>query len=418
MRALSVNRHGVSESLCSVPRDRYGSNFVRIARSASPHVMNTMPSSSIPNPAPNRNDAIAVARVLCILGVVYVHAWTGRTGEELARMVGSGQDMLRWTLMEGLGKSAVPLLGMISGYLVAGSRGAQDWRGHMVGKARTILLPMLLWNALAILLVSGAAMAGLIQAPIPSSIGWIVEEMLALTRAPDINVQMPFLRDLFMCMLVAPWLVRWRAGALAMLAIGTAALVVSDFPQPLLLRPIILFFFVTGIITRKTALANRAAGLPLWVALVLFLLLMPLKVALSLPPAPFLTSHPHEMALLDLITRLAAALAFWRVAHAIARSRVRSVMLRIEPYAFFLFCCHLILIWLGGPAIGQLTGPLGAPLYPAFLLIQPLLALGGSILLAKAIARLSPRAARLLSGGRLAQPQPDRDSLTPRRAVA
>lgn len=367
---------------------------------------------------PNRNDAIAVARVLCILGIVYVHAWTGRTGEELARMVGSGQDMLRWTLMEGLGKSAVPLLGMISGYLVAGSRRVQDWRGHVTGKARTILLPMLLWNGIAILLVSGVAMAGLIQAPTPHSIGWVVEEMLALTRAPDINVQMPFLRDLFVCMLVAPWLVRWQTGALAMLAFAIAALVVSGLPQPLLLRPIILFFFVGGIIARKTALADRAAALPFRIAMMPFLLLIPAKVALSLPPAPFLTSHPHEMALLDLITRLAAALAFWRVAHVIARSRLRSGMLRIEHYAFFLFCCHLILIWLGGPAIGQLSGPLGAPLYPAFLLIQPLLALGASILSAKAIARLSPGAARLLSGGRLAQPQPDRDSLTPRRAVA
>ncbi len=368
--------------------------------------------------APTRNDAIAVARVLCILGVVYVHAWTGRTGEELARMVGSGQDMLRWTLMEGLGKSAVPLLGMISGYLVAGSRRAQDWRGHVAGKARTILLPMLLWNAIAILLVSGAATAGWIAAPKPHSFGWVVEEMLALTRAPDINVQMPFLRDLFMCMLVAPWLVPRQAGTLAMLAFAIAALVVSGLPQPLLLRPIILFFFVGGIIARKTALADRAAALPFWIAMMPFLLLMPVKVALSLPPAPLLTSYPHEMALLDLITRLAAALAFWRVANVVAHSPLRTFVLRIEPYAFFLFCCHLILIWLAGPAIGRLSGPLGAPLYPAFLLIQPILALGASILLAKGIVRLSPRAARLLSGGRLAPPQPLHAALKPRRVAA
>ncbi|MFP5434535.1 MAG: acyltransferase, partial [Alphaproteobacteria bacterium] len=30
-----------------------------------------------------RSDAIAIARVICIVGVVYVHAWTGLNGEAL-----------------------------------------------------------------------------------------------------------------------------------------------------------------------------------------------------------------------------------------------------------------------------------------------------------------------------------------------
>ena len=30
-----------------------------------------------------RSAAIAIARVICILGVVYVHAWTGLNGEAL-----------------------------------------------------------------------------------------------------------------------------------------------------------------------------------------------------------------------------------------------------------------------------------------------------------------------------------------------
>lgn len=349
-----------------------------------------------------RNDAIGIARVLCILGVVYVHAWTGRTGEELAQLVGSGQEMLRWTLMEGLGKSAVPLLGMISGYLVAGSRRVLDWRQHVAGKARTILLPMLLWNAIAILCVSGAAAAGWILAPTPHSFGWVVEEMLALTRAPDINVQMPFLRDLFICMIVAPLLVRLPVRGMAVLASAVAVLTIGGWPQPILLRPIILFFFLSGMIARRLSLAERAAALPVLIALLPFAILVPVKVALSLPPAPFPTTHPHAMAALDLVTRIAAALFFWRIANALATSRMRDALLAIEPYAFFLFCCHLILIWLGGPFIGQWTGPVGSPLYPAFLILHPLLVLGASIVVARIILRISPAFARALSGGRLA----------------
>lgn len=352
-------------------------------------------------PAP-RNDAIAIARVICILGVVYVHAWTGRTGEELAHMVGSGQELLRWTLMEGLGKSAVPLLGMISGYLVAGSRATQSWRCFVGGKARTIALPMLLWNGIAILCVSGAAAAGWILAPTPQSVGWVVEELLALTRAPDINVQMPFLRDLFVCMLTAPLLVRFPVRGMVMLAAAVAVLTIGGWPQPLLLRPLILFFFVFGMIARRLSLAERAAALPIAVAVVPFLVLAPIKIALSLPPAVYVTTHAHAMAALDLVTRLAAALFFWRIANALAASRARTLLLGIEPYAFFLFCCHVMLIWIGGPILGRWIGPEGSALYPALLLVQPLLVLGLSVTLAQIVLALSPAAARLLSGGRLA----------------
>lgn len=51
------------------------------------------------NPA-RQSDAISIARVLCILGVVYVHAWTGLSGADLAQLRGTPQESLRWVLME------------------------------------------------------------------------------------------------------------------------------------------------------------------------------------------------------------------------------------------------------------------------------------------------------------------------------
>ena len=80
---------------------------------------------------------------------------------------------------------------------------------------------------------------------------------------------------------------------------------------------------------------------------------------------------------------------------------LREALSRLEPAMFLLFCCHLILIWCAGPAIGALTGPLGAPLYPLFLLTQPLLALGATLLLGAALRKMSPPLAQWLSGGRL-----------------
>src|SRR3546814_16697888 len=109
--------------------------------------------------------AIAVARVLCIFGVVYVHAWTGLDGGRLTLADSSTQGVFRWVLMELLGRSAVPLLGMISGWLVAGSASHRTSGAFIGGKTRPILLPMMLLNLLALLSISGRAYAEFIKAP-------------------------------------------------------------------------------------------------------------------------------------------------------------------------------------------------------------------------------------------------------------
>src|SRR3546814_9585607 len=79
-----------------------------------------------------------------MFGVVYVHAWTGLDGGRLTLADSSTQGVFRWVLMELLGRSAVPLLGMISGWLVAGSASHRTYGAFIGGKTRTILLPMLL----------------------------------------------------------------------------------------------------------------------------------------------------------------------------------------------------------------------------------------------------------------------------------
>lgn len=357
----------------------------------------------MPNPSEaddkRRSDAIAIARVICILGVVYVHGWTGLNGEALHALRGTAQDNLRWGLMEIFGRSAVPLLGLISGWLVAGSRRTADWSSHVRRKARTILLPMLLWNMLAILLVSGAALTLGLSAPVPVSIGWVVQEIGVLTRNPDINVQMPFLRDLFLCMVAAPLLVRAPLWVLALVGLLAASAQVAGLGPPVLMRPSILFFFVGGMMARRGGWAERAVTWPVVPAVAPFGLLIMIQLYAAIAFGDAMPAVPRN--LLDLLVRIAAALAFWRLAWALARSRVRGGLLRIEPFAFFLFCAHLILVWLGGPLLGGLFGRMGAPLYPLYLLLQPVLVLVAVILIATALRRIAPRAAAVLSGGRL-----------------
>ena len=351
-----------------------------------------------------RSAAIAIARVVCILGVVYVHAWTGLNGEALKALHGSGQDNLRWLLMELFGRSAVPLLGLISGWLVAGSMRTRNWGDHVRRKARTIVLPMVLWNIIAILLVSGAAWKLSLTAPQPQSIWWTVNEVLILTRNPDINVQMPFLRDLFLCMVAAPLLVRMPSWSLVTIALVAGGSHIAGYGPPVLMRASILVFFILGILAQRGGWAERIAARPMLVVAIPFMALMGIQLYNVVTVGD--DAWPLAQRALDLVLRIAAAAAFWRLSWALAASPARPMLLRVEPYMFFLFCSHLILIWLFGPMLGGLLGKMGSPFYPFYLILQPVMVLGAVMLIGAGLRRVAPGAATILSGGRLKKVEP------------
>lgn len=346
-----------------------------------------------------RSAAIAIARVICILGVVYVHAWTGMNGEALKALRGSGQDNLRWLLMELFGRSAVPLLGLISGWLVATSQSTRNWGAHVRRKARTILLPMMLWNIIAIILVSGAAWQFGLSAPKPQSGWWTINEIFILTRNPDINVQMPFLRDLFLCMVAAPLLVRLPGWSLALIAAAAAVCHIAGFGPPILMRASILVFFTLGILAQRGGWTEKVANRPILVVALPFILLMAVQFYHAVTVGD--DAWPLGQRTLDLALRVAAAGAFWRLAWALAASPARAVLLRIEPYSFLLFSAHLILIWLAGPVLGVLFGKIGSPFYPFYFILQPLMVLGVVMLIGTGLRWVAPSAAAVLSGGRL-----------------
>lgn len=338
---------------------------------------------------------------MCILGIVYVHAWTGLAGPDLARLNDTPQGMLRWGLMELLGRSAVPLLSIISGWLVMGSVTRRPYGAFIAGKARTILAPMVLWNALAILIVSGAAYAGVLAAPKPDTLWWTIDELFCLATPNDINVQMSFLRDLFICMLAAPAVARLPGWALVAAALAALAWALSGLSIPLVLRPAIPFFFLIGMLARRHDLAERLGAAPIALTMVPYLVLAGAKIWFETVGIEAGLDHPVLLRMLDVLMRFTAAMFFWAIAWRVSASRAAAALLKVEPYAFLMFCSHLIMMWVAGPALGQLSGPLGSPLYPAFLLVQPLLVLGATLLLGRGLLALSPAAALWLSGGRL-----------------
>ena len=354
-----------------------------------------------PPPSLPLSDAIGLSRLICILGIVYVHGWTGLGGDQMAIQAGSPQDVMRWTIVELFGRSAVPLLSIISGWLVAHSVTKRSYRTFVGGKARAILMPMLLWNLIVGALVVGASTLHIIRAPLLGDARWVIDNLFNLTRAGDINVQMAFLRDLFLCMLAAPLLVKLTTRVLAVVGVVAGVWMIGAWTIPLLLRPSILLFFVLGMLIRRHELASRLGAIAWWQAALPFLLIAPVKVLMSIWGHGSSEYHTHLLAAVDLTMRGTAALLVWRAAIGLAQTRPGHHMLKLEAYAFFLFCSHLLFMWFAGPAIGNLTGPMGSRWWPIYFLLQPLLALGFAVALAEAIKALSPAAAKLLSGGRL-----------------
>lgn len=345
--------------------------------------------------------AIGVARLICILGIVYVHGWTGLHGADLAARGETMQGMLRWALIELFGRSAVPLLSLISGWLVVRSARKRHYAPFVAGKLRVIVAPMVAWNMIALVLVTGAASLGWIEAPRPASAMAMLNELFCLAAPAEINVQMAFLRDLFLCMLLAPLLVRMPTMALLAIMAGTICWTIGGWTSVLLLRPAILLFFVGGMLAARFRLAERVGTMPLRAACVPFLLVLPFKLGLSIAGGDIAARDPHLMALVDLTLRFAAAMLVWRVSILLAVKAGGSWMRALEPYVFLLFCSHVLFMWLLGPMIGRFTGPMGSAAWPVYFLVQPLLALGFAMLLGMALAAISPAVARLLSGGRL-----------------
>jgi fucose 4-O-acetylase-like acetyltransferase len=346
-------------------------------------------------------EAIAIARVLCMCGIVYVHAWIGVSAAQLAALDMTPQGLLRWGLVELFGRSAVPLLGIISGWLAVRSARRRHWPDFIKRKARTIFLPMVVWNILAIILVSGAGYLGLIDAPRPTGLWWLVDEIFCLATPDQINVQMSFLRDLFVCMLLAPILVRMASALLAAIAAAAFAWAIAGIDFPLLLRPQILAFFTLGILIKRGGTTHWLATRPIALVALPYALLAAAKIWLETIDTQYAANVPLLLATLDIALRVAAAFFFWCLAWRLASRPLGDAVRRLEPYVFLMFCSHLIMIWFAGPTVGRVTGPLGSPLFPIILLLQPVFVMAAAIALGRVLMLVAPGAARLLSGGRL-----------------
>jgi len=349
---------------------------------------------------------IRVARVTCIFLMMYTHArpypafehWPHQAHNIILHIFYAIPGLM-------LGKASVPLLGAVSGWLFAHTfRG--DWLDNVRKKARSVLLPLLLWNALLLVIFMALpALEPRWKRP-DTLLGWL-DKFVPLIEYPT-NSPLYFLRDLFICMVVAPLLLTWfdakgRAGMAW--ALGLSCLYASAAGEYAgLTRPVILPTFVAGLVLARLGLDVLARSFfqPKLLAVSAAFAVVALCVAVPITGTrliwwPVLGHAP------EVLDRFALAYVLWWGVVALARAPFGRVVAQIEPYIFFVFCTHHIVGIFAWALFGDMFryGPF-SPVYPFYFVALPVLAMLVGIAGYRLMAEFAPRTLGVLTGGRVA----------------
>ncbi|MCB4362558.1 acyltransferase [Hydrogenophaga taeniospiralis] len=343
---------------------------------------------------PTVSDTIRLARILCILLLVYAHAQPYQPGvpESLFSPMG-----LIHTTRQLLGHTSVPLLSLISGYLLARTLSARPYVEELGNKCLSLIVPLVLWNLIYI--AKEYLESGLTTAPALHE--W-PNAVLAITAHPAMT-PLYFLRDAFVCFLISPALM-----VLARKLPGTAAAALLlnallNLDGVLFINSAIPLFYFAGcvLLVRKVPIPTVSIPRePVWAAGLALVLLS--AAPFFLPPA-WGVSDPQSVAYatVDIALRAAGCVVFWSVASRLLQSRAGDVLLKFEPMAFFIFCAHGMAIGLWWMAIDHLGYADLTPIFLGYFALSPLLALVVCVAAVWAIRRVAPSGLSLLMGGRI-----------------
>ncbi|WP_128254056.1 acyltransferase family protein [Falsirhodobacter deserti] len=258
------------------------------------------------------SDAIRITRVLCILCMSYVHL-------HFFDLPGTDFTAIRAIVVDTLGRSSVPLLSVISGFLMVGFFSKRDYREAATQRARALIVPMIIWNSIAVMLW-----------------GWSgLNDILGLTETSKL-IYLTFLRDLFVMSLMTPLLLFLARKLPALLFAGAAVVYVADISSILVLRPQILFFYCMGVLIAVNPIKMPAGWKVFAIAALAALCIL-------IASFPQLTLNDYFD---NLIRRPVTSLGFWAIALILAERAAR--LSNLDRFAFPFFLSHGIMFYYVG----------------------------------------------------------------------
>jgi len=351
--------------------------------------------------ASTRNDRIVLVRLLCIFGMIYVHV----PFMESASLSGVGLfgdlsnftvfELLRSLLVDGYGRTSACLLSIVSGFLVAKTLNVDKPRYWPFFKRRfsSIYVPMVVWGFVTVMVFSFVSMVQttfLSDACGGRSV-WsidclnVVLHFSAISTGPTMHLA--FLRDLFVCMLLAPILIVVMRHIPLIGLSALTSVYLLDWESMLVLRPLVILGFSVGL-TIGLRQINFAWVDRFWLCWLLFAVLFALLTTAfnvgQLPKLQWLfavNGLDARETLLYPLTRLFGALAIWSLSLKLVSSPIMNWSVKLEPYLFIAFCSHPLLLSMLQEVSGLIiTNPAVTVLYPVWFVLAPAVAIVASVL--------------------------------------
>ena len=325
-----------------------------------------------------------ITRYFMVIGIVILHL---PPYQPLGEIDDTLFSFIKAFFAHGLFRATVPVLTVISGYLVFSSGLHRQPLKLLIKKTRSVFIPLVLWNvpiALAIYLsqkyqlLSHAFSAELYPF---NPLNWLNAITGAL--ADPVNYPLNFLRDLFVISLLSPmlWSLLKRAPYTGLLL--TLIVCYADLDGWLVLRNSMLVnFYVGGLIAIKKWELTRLDSYAIW--------LVGILIASCAAIVLFRIENRESF-------RLIAPFLVWPSMQLIADTRLGDWLYKHSGNSFFTFLSHsifLLVLWM----LFKKT-PLAA-YYPVYWLLTPSITVLFSIFLCREFKQRFPRMANVMLGGR------------------
>lgn len=336
-------------------------------------------------------------RILLIAGIVFVHIPYDPSTSPYLGTHGVA-DFIRIYLGDSLFRIGVPCLSAISGYLLFRRGLAGFDHGKVLrSKARTVLLPFLIWNLSFLALVLVAQRAGIGSGYLPDVIGATPRELASLAFALEawpINLPLYFLRDLLLCLVLAPLIghaiMRFPKVTLALFL----AFAILPFPNLIFLKKSILFGFSVGVWAALHQVdVKRLDGIAWPVVLSVGIASVLLAVGLY-ATGP---DYPEWMNVLRGLVAISGIAGAWALSSILVRTRFGKALSGGGGQSFWIFCAHypvLIVLWMVWNRLGNVP-------YPLFYVGAPLVTLALLVIAHAVVRQLAPGLLALLTGDRV-----------------
>lgn len=340
-----------------------------------------------------------------IVGVVFIHAYNSTVGFA-GGDIGISQpsyigDFVRNFISQGVARVAVPLFFLMSGYLFFAEFewSLENYALKLKSRIKTLLIPFLFWNIVTLMVAALAQSIPATRIFISGKSLWIagfgvldyVNAIIGFTRSP-IAYQFWFIRDLIILVLFAPVInIAVRFAALPFFGLVLFYWLLGGWPLSAPSPEALLFFFVGAYLgsNKKSLFYSDNFGI---LAVGVYL---PVAVIDALTVNQFFNIYLHKI---GIVFWVSGALFLTKI---VARNeRLKLFIVRLSGVSFFVFAAHEPLLTIFKKMLYKMLLP-ESPFAILFLyFFIPTITIAFVVLAHSGLARVAPKFASIVTGGR------------------